>query len=389
MNHPADQLIAAWLVDDLDAEGVRALEEQLRRDPAARARFARFCQSETVLPQALVSAPVRPGTTGLRRAVHGASRRMRPRRPAGRFGWVLPFTAAAALVAVVVVVGLVRSSPASGPMAGQLGPLELVMGGAGSGDAVLQDGKPLRVGMQVPRGALVEVRSQDAGFRWRDGTRLEVIAGTTFQVIDDVTALRLTAGGLEAHVTTRSDTPFRIATPHARTTVMGTRFTLAVRGGTDFLVVGEGRVRFTAASDGTSSEVLAGETASADRNGLVERDAQVLGIVVTGHDITRVLGKRLVGRAMLRLADLPGDGINLRVDCAPEVKAVRTGMRGAGTPRLEQVRDFFVFGNQDNRATTTWRPRAGTFIIDVQAFADVDGREQLGPATTFELTIVP
>lgn len=385
MTHPADDLIAAWLADDLDADGVRTLEEHLRRDPAARARFARFCQSETVLPQALASAPMRPGTTGLRRAVRGGSRRMRPRRPPGRFGWVLPLAAAAALVAVVVVVGVMRSAPTGVVTAG---PLEVIALGGGAGDAVLSDGRPLRVGMFAPRGAQVEVRSS-AGFRWRDGTRLDASAGTSFRVLDGESAVLLTAGALDAHVTSRSDTPFRIDTPHAQTAVMGTRFVIAVRADMSQLLVREGRVRFTAAHDGTMREIMVGESASADPNGLIQPDVRVLGFVATGRAVDRVLGKRLVGRATLRLADLPNDGINLRIDCLPEVKAVRAGMRGVGTPRLEQVRDYFVFGDVKNRATDAWKPRVGTFTIDAQAFADADGREPLGPPVVFELTIVP
>lgn len=388
MTHPADDLIAAWLADDLDADGVRALEDHLRRDQTARARFARFCQSETVLSQALTVAQVRPGTTGLRRAVRGGSRRMRVRRPVGRFGWVFPLAAAAALVAVVVTVGVMRSAPQPPTPDMLTGPLELIATGEGGGDVVFSAGRPLRVGMQVPRGSPVEIRSAGAQFRWRDGTRLTAGTGTTFQVVDGAAAVVLTAGRVDAQVTTRSDTPFRIDTPHAGTAVMGTHFTVGVDAGRTTVAVTEGRVRFTATYDGSAREVLAGENATADEQGLT-RDGQVLGFVLTGREVTRVHGKRLVGRATLRLADLPPDGINLRIDSTPGVRSVRTGMRGVGNQRLEQVRDFFVFGDSQNRATTSWKPHTGTFTVDAQPFADVDGKQPLGPAATFELTIVP
>jgi hypothetical protein len=153
--------------------------------------------------------------------------------------------------------------------------------------------------------------------------------------------------------------------------------------------VQEGRVRFTAVSDGSTSEILAGESASADADGMKQSEARVLGFVATGRKITHTLSKRLIGRATLQLADLPGDGINLRVDCVPQVKSVLTGMRGVGSQRLEHVRDFFVFGDVHNRAFTAWKPRVGTFTIDAQAFADAEGREPLGPPVVFELTIVP
>jgi hypothetical protein len=269
------------------------------------------------------------------------------------------------------------------------GPLELITVGNDAGDAVLSDGRPLRVGMSAARGAEVEVRAPGVEFRWRDGTRLVAGAGTTLRVIDGETAVRLVRGGaLEAEVTQRTTLPFRIDAPHASATVMGTHFAIGGNEGTTELVVKEGRVRFSAM--GTVREVVAGESAVADRAGLQPgKGVRVLGFVPTARDITRVLGPRLVGRATLRLAELPADGINLRVDCLPEVKAVRTGMRGVGNPRLEQVRDYFVFGDTANRATTSWAPRTGTFTIDAQPFADAAGREPLGSPVVFELTIAP
>lgn len=390
MSHPLDPLISAWLVDELDAEGVQVLENALRTDPSARARFAAFCQSEVVLPQALGFAPRRPATTGIRRAVRGNSR-MRLRRPDGRLNWLWPITAAA-LVAVIVVFGVTRPAsapPVLGPTITQTGPLELITVGNGQGDAVLCDGRPLRVGMQAPRGARVEIVAPGVEFRWRDGTRLLATPGTILRVIDGETAIELLQGrGLEVHVTQRMTAPFRIDAPHASATVMGTHF--AIGGDTDatVLVVKEGRVRFS--SKDMVQEVIAGESAAADRTGLtLAKDVRVLGFVLTARDVTRVLGSRMVGRGTVRLADLPKDGINLRIDCLPEAKSVRTGMRGVGNPRLEQVRDYFVFGDSQNRATTSWKPHLGTFIIDAQAFADVDGREPLGPPVVFELTIVP
>lgn len=384
MSHPVDQLITGWLTDDLDAAGVKALEEALRTDPTARARFARFCQSESVLPQALAHAPMRPATTGIRRAVRGS--RMRLRRPDGRLNWVLP-VAAAALVAVIVVVTVVgrpASAPTQDPIAMQQGPLELR---AVDGQVLCAD-RPLRVGMYAPRGSVVEVRAVTAEFRWRDGTRLVVVGGSRLRVIDGEAAVQLLSGKLEAQVTTRSTMPFRIDAPHASATVMGTHFAIGGDADTTALVVKEGRVRFS--SMGMVQEVIAGESAVADRTGLtMAKDVRVLGFVPTAREVTRALGPRMVGRGTIRLADLPPDGINLRIDALPEVKAVRTGMRGVGTPRLEQVRDYFVFGDSQNRATTSWKPRIGTFTVDAQAFADVDGREPLGPSVTFELTIVP
>lgn len=388
MSHPADQLFAAWLTDDLDTDGVRALEEFLRTDPAARARFARFCESEAVMSQALMLAPMRPGTTGIRRAV-GAGSRVRLRRPDGRLNWVLPVAAAALVAVIVVVTALARPSiaplPVQPPVVARQGPLDLLR----AEGQVRCAGKPLANGMGAPRGSLVEVVSGTAELRWRDGSRLVASAGTSLRVTDDAVAITVLQGRLDAHVTTQTATPFAIGSRHATASVMGTRFSVAVGPDATDLEVSEGRVAFTSVAKTTMQEVVAGESATADGQGLrPPGNPRVSGFVPTGRDITQVLGGRLVGRGTLRLGTLPSDGINLRIECTPEVRSLRTGMRGVDT-RLEQVPAFHVFGDVKNRATTAWKPRVGTFLIDAQPCADVDGRQPLGPAVVFELTIVP
>jgi len=388
MSHAADQLIAAWLTDDLDAEGVRALEDLLRSDVTARARFARFCQSEVVLPQALAQSRPRPATTGIRRAVRSGSKRMRLRRPDGRLNWLLP-AAAAALVAVIVLVTVIArpSTPTTAaPLIAQPGPLDLLR----ADGEVRCAGQALRPGMAAPRGAQVEIISGTAELQWHaDGSTLIASPGTMLRVDDGVTCVHLLRGRLDVQVTHRATTPFAISGPHASATVMGTRFTLQVGATTTDLAVSEGRVRFIATGDATLREVIAGESATADASGLrLDGQHRVRGFVPTTRDITQVLGPRLSGRGTLRLADLKADGINLRIECTPEVRAVRTGMRGVDS-RLEQVPAFHVFGDVRNRASTAWNPRVGTFQIDAQPFADAAGKEPLGPAVVFELTIVP
>jgi ferric-dicitrate binding protein FerR (iron transport regulator) len=387
MSHPADHLIAAWLIDDLDAKGIAELEATLRADPTARARFARFCQSESVLTQALPLAPMRPASTSARRAVRGS--RMRLRRPQGRLAWVLS-AAAAALVAVIVMVTVFSRptavSPAvPAPVVANHGPLELLR----ADGQVQVSGKPLAIGLTVPRGALVEVFGGNAELRWRDGSQLIATNGTSLRVTDDSVAVRLLTGHLDAHVAKQSTLPFSIGSAHATVSVMGTQFSVVVSGKNTELSVREGRVAFTSAAKTTTQEVIAGESAVADEDGLKSlTNLHVHGFVPTGRDITRVLGERMIGRGTLHLNDLPRDGINLRIECTPEVHAVRTGMRGIDN-RLEQVPAFHVFGDVDNRATKAWKPRLGTFIIDAQPCGDVNGRQPLGPAVVFELTIVP
>jgi FecR protein len=387
MSHPADQLIAAWLTDDLDAAGVKALEEALRTDPTARARFARFCQSESVLPHALSLAPKRPSTISARRAVRGGSKRLRLRRPDGQLTWVLP-AAAAALVAVIVMVSVLSrptASPSSAPTITFQGPLELLR----ADGRVQVAGKPFTVGHLAPRGALVEVIGGSAELRWRDGSRLIAASGTTLRVTDDTVAVHVITGRLDAHVTKQTTTPFVIGSAHAITSVMGTRFSVVVSAQSTELAVSEGRVAFTSAAKSTSQEVIAGESAVADVDGLRSlTNPRVLGFVPTARDVTKVLGGRQIGRGTFRLGELPSNGINIRVECTPEVHSLRTGMRGVDD-RLEEVWPFHVFGNVDDRSTMSWRPRVGTFLIDAQPYADVDGHQPLGPPVVFELTIVP
>jgi len=397
MSHPADPLIAAWLSDDLDADGVRALEDHLRKDPAARARFARFCQSETVLSQALKLAPVRPGTTGMRRAVR-SSRRMRVRRPDGRLNWVLP-TAAAALIGVVIILSVVGRSgttvptptiatPVQAPrdLSPDQGPLELLR----SDGEVRYAGKPLTSGMQVPRGAVIEVLSGTAELRWRsDGSLLTAAAGSALRVDDGATKVTVQQGRLDAHITQQVGTPFSIGGPHATATVMGTRFSLQVADGVTDLRVSEGRVRFTAVADRTAMEVIASESAQADSRGLrLPPDHHIRGFVPTAHDITRDLGGRMTRRGTVHLSDLASSGFNLRLECSDEVHSVSITMEDI-EKRLEQVPAFHLFGDVKEQATRKWNPRQGTFTIHAQPYRDVEGHQALGPPVQFELTIVP
>lgn len=396
MTHPVDPLISAWLLDELDADGVQALETALRNDASARERFARFCQSEVVLPQALGYAPSRPATTGFRRAVRG-TRRMRLRRPDGRLNWVLP-VAAAALVAVIVVVTVVgRAPPAASPtMAAPApapgggtpdqGPVELLRS---DGD-VRYAGKPMTNGMQAPRGAVVEVVRGTADLRWRsDGSLLTLDAGSAVRIDDGVASVHLKTGRLEARITQRTSTPFTISAPHASAAVMGTRFTMQVTEQATDLKVDEGRVRFTAVADRMAIELIAHESMRADQHGLLLPSTQrVRAFVPTGLDITRDIGGPMIGRGTMRLDDLTRGGFNLRIECSDGVRSLSITMQGIES-RLEQVPAFHLFGDVKERATRKWNPRPGTFTIEAKPFADVEGRQALSPPVTFELTIVP
>ncbi len=388
MTRARDELISGWLVDDLDAAGVAALEDLLQSDPVARARFARFCQSEVVLRQAAAMASQRPPSTAIRRGQR-VTRRMLPHRAQTPWRWLLA-VATAALVAVAVLVAALATQaapPAGSPLPPSMtsGPLEL-RSGAGE---VRCAGRRLRLGERVPRMAVAEVSGAGVVFRWLDdGSEIAAAAGTSLRVEAGGTLLHLQRGEVDVCISTQAGAPFIISAPHATAAVMGTRFTLRADAQTTRLLVSEGRVRFTAARRDLASEVIAGEQAVADADGFRRGDERVLGFTPTGRDITRVLGPALLRRATMRLADLPADGINLRIGCAPEVMAVRTGMRGVDE-RLEQVREFHVFGDTDQRATTAWKPRLGTFVIDAQPYVDRAGRVALGPAVVFELTIVP
>lgn len=398
MTHPVDPLISAWLLDDLDADGVQALETALRNDASARARFAHFCQSEVVLPQALGFAATRPATTGFRRAVRGGSRRMRLRRPDGRMNWVLP-VAAAALVAVIVAVSVIgRAPPAATPTmaapapapapggAPDQGPIELLRS---DGD-VRYAGNPMTNGMQAPRGAVIEVVRGTADLRWRsDGSLLTLAAGSAVRIDDGVASVHLKTGRLEARITQQTSTPFTISAPHASAAVMGTRFTMQVTEETTDLKVDDGRVRFTAVADRMAIELIANESMRADQNGLQLPGTQrVRAFVPTGLDITRDIGGPMIGRGTMRLDDLTKGGFNLRIECSDGVRSVFITMHGIES-RLEQVPAFHLFGDVKERATRKWNPRPGTFSIEAKPFADVEGRQALGPPVTFELTIVP
>lgn len=121
--------------------------------------------------------------------------------------------------------------------------------------------------------------------------------------------------------------------------------------------------------------------------------SRVLGLVPVALDITRELGPRMNVRATLRLRDLPKEGINLRVDCDPEVKSAHLALLGikqqVESVLLESVLPFHVFGDSANRSIKPWIPEVGTYHIEVQPCSDPVGKIPLGPKESFELTIVP
>jgi hypothetical protein len=120
-----------------------------------------------------------------------------------------------------------------------------------------------REGLSLLVGQGIETATGDATavLRLTDGTRLELASDTRIDPILSREGKRvdLAQGILSADV--KKQPPGQalvIATPHGEARVLGTKFTLTVRGDATRLDVQEGRVRLTRLSDGAFTDVAAG-----------------------------------------------------------------------------------------------------------------------------------
>jgi ferric-dicitrate binding protein FerR (iron transport regulator) len=125
---------------------------------------------------------------------------------------------------------------------------------------VLVQGEKAKEGPLVA-GVKVETGAGEATLKLVDGTRIDLAAETRVDRITNGEGKRiaLDQGLLTADVKKQpAGQPLVIVTPHAEARVLGTRFTLAVKGDSTRLDVQEGRVRLTRLSDKSSVDVSAG-----------------------------------------------------------------------------------------------------------------------------------
>lgn len=130
-----------------------------------------------------------------------------------------------------------------------------------AGAGVAADGRTLSSDDAVRAGDVIRAGEHGLVLRWWDGTRIELTAGSGL-TIALAKSLRLESGSLHAEVAKQhGGETVSIETSLARSTIVGTRFTLEADPGRTRLVVEEGAVRFADLALGVERLVRSGETA--------------------------------------------------------------------------------------------------------------------------------
>lgn len=236
------EMIDAQLEDELDEAGCQELEAWLLADPAHRRRYLRAVLDHRALLR--LHAVRMPRTA--------PARRPRKRGPPRTARWL----ALAALLLLMFSAGfpLWPGAPAipAGPAVAEVRDGTLTRDGA---FRAAEAGEPLRAGDLLAVGD-----GGDLVLRFSDGTRVQLAAGSTAQVEDGRTGLRLLDGSLSAEVQPqRPGLPARFSAPGTTVTVIGTALEVAAAGGETRVAVGHGRVAVRRDADGAAVEVGAGE----------------------------------------------------------------------------------------------------------------------------------
>jgi ferric-dicitrate binding protein FerR (iron transport regulator) len=253
-------LLARRLAGLASVTEAEVLRQQLAADPAQVADCALELEVHALLGAVLRGAPAATvaqqvvaalPAERLARRVAGNLRQRRRQRVARRW-W-------SALAAVLMVgLGLGLGWHLMTPMTARLH--------SASGEATVngrrgQAGDAIRSGAQLTAPLVLELP---------DGSRLDLRAGTARFTHQDSGAadLRLVEGEAAAEVAPRRpDAPLSISTPLARSSALGTRFSVSHHGAQTRLLVGEGRVRLQRLNDGRECDVAAGQGAELQARG--------------------------------------------------------------------------------------------------------------------------
>lgn len=231
---------------------------------AAMGELGRTSMAPTIRPASSVS------TRSHRRAARGRRKHIMP-------AWGM---AAAALLAVGIAIGALALawSPATPDV------LHVTQG------SVIRENKAGR--MRVSHGAvplqpgdrLLVNGSTTARITTTHGDRLDLNNGTHLSWASNGATVNLLAGSFTAEVTPRtSDAPFRVRTPKADLTVLGTRFTVQADEGLSLLAVDHGRVRLTNRDDARHVEVAAQQvTVTTGAGDLTAAVGNIPSMAVTG-----------------------------------------------------------------------------------------------------------
>ena len=281
MNPKFDILLEALYERPDDERIVRSVAQELRADPALREHYRQDLYVRTLLREwAQENQAATAGTGRTRRRL--------------RFG--APLALAASLLAALGI-GLWLNRDRLEPLPGAaIARVESAQGSVfGFADAAATEPRPLRPGDEILPGMRIETGADSAAtLAWLDKTaQLALAESSVLSMPAGVPSVSVRAssvslqkrmvlhqGALTATVAQQPTAqPFEAETPHARATVLGTRFRLNVKrtsniqqgtsnvqGDSTWLSVDDGRVRFARLADEAAIEVAAGEFAVAGAN---------------------------------------------------------------------------------------------------------------------------
>lgn len=344
-------------------------------DPEALRRYGRELATDSLLRSLYGRKSVAPGPApaGLRRhAVRPAPTRSRPPSRV-RSG---PIVATAASVALLVA-GAWLFRPVSDSVSAD--PLRLtVQTITGSGRHYDDDGivyRSLQVGETILPGALIGTGELDEmGVRLPDGSEIVLGPGTRLRgeagtAPGDGHLLSLVAGRLTVNAASQPErAPLRFATPHARARVLGTRFTLTVRGSHSELAVDHGLVDFARPDEG-GFEVGTGKHAALGPEVAWIQDApDPMGVtdftlvsVRTGDPVPHY--DPIPEGSVISLATLPPGGVNVRVNTGAQVKWVR--IDGAESSRRGESEPPFSVAGDSGQNYFAWKISPRQYAIRV------------------------
>lgn len=285
---PLDALLARYLEGALSAAERETLLAELRRSPAAAARFQEMVELNALLRAAAhekeafakaVRKQIDTGSDAQARKFSGttiqtirdsgaAQRRADESRKFRKGRFIVLASSAAALVAISVLAWNWQSGDTSKLR------VKSLLGTV----TVLRSGKNIAAerGTKLSAGDALKLEGiASATLVYPDKTELELSAHAELKFLSgtggagepSAKSLQLSAGTLSAQVPPQpANSPMTLQTPHALATVVGTQFELNVKEKSTRIDVSEGRVHFEDRIHNTSQDVGAGQSAETDGN---------------------------------------------------------------------------------------------------------------------------
>jgi len=249
-----------------------------------------------------------------------------------------------------------------------------------------------------------------------DGGKIALKSGTALKLAPVLwrrsRELTMEAGTLSASISRQpARCPLVVLTPHARLTVMGTRFVVTVTREVTRLEVEAGTVRYLDLSSNRFIDAEAGTYTQSGRevelvNGTIPDDRPSALPVVTGFTLMNSDSDRPIKAfdpippdAVLRLSRLPTRSLNIRVNTSPEiVGSVSFSLQGpksspGATNTVDDVAPYFLagdhvrFGSPEN--AKAWTPAQGRYELTATPFALAGGEGNEGTPVTICFTVKP